>query len=135
MKGGVPEYMKDLTTKFQTPLSILSGGAIILAIVYQRDIPVSIKLQSTTALGKFFLFLLTIYIGVEISWLHGLLMALLVSVVLATSPQKLAQEGFLGDLADTKFVGDNKRRWFVEQVLKENPLGVQKESVNTQAAQ
>jgi hypothetical protein len=140
MKGGLKEYMIDFSKKIQNPVSFLTATVISLAIVFQREIPLDIKIQASTATGKLLLFLVTLYVAMELSWLHGLLLALLTSILIATSPRKLVdafmnKEGFLGDYADTKFVGDNKRRWFVEQVLNENPEGIQEERVSTQAAQ
>jgi len=44
--------------------------------------------------------------------------------------QSSATEGFLSGLPFVDFVGNNKR-WFVESVLKERPMGIQEKDVQT----
>jgi hypothetical protein len=133
MKGGAKEYVSDLGHKFKQPISMFTAAAIILTTVFHREIPLDIKHKLTSTIGKIALFFITLYIAVEVSWIHGLLMTLLVSILIATSPRKF-EEAF-ADIVQTKLVGDEKHRWFVERVLNENPMGVQRDRVLTQAAQ
>jgi len=130
MKGGAKEYLADLVNKFKTPISLLTGVLLVIAIVYQREIPDSIKYQFGTTIGRVFTFLLTLYIGMKISWIHGLLMALFVATILAVTPSRIEQ--FQNQ---TKLAGDNNSKWFVERVLGEQGEGVTVDRVKTQAAQ
>lgn len=129
MKGGAKEYVADLVAKFKTPISLFTGTLLIIGIVYQREVPEYIQYQLNTTIGRIFTFLFTLYIGIKISWTHGLLMALFVAMVLAVAPSR-NMEPF-----QTKLVGGDKQDWFVERLLKEQPLGISEDRVKTQAAQ
>jgi hypothetical protein len=133
MKGGARQYVADLGSKFKDPISIFTAAVLILATVYHREIPIDIKFKMTSTVSKILLFFVTLYVGIEISWVHGLLMALFVSILIATSPRKIPEA--FADIVQTKMVGDDKQRWFIERVLNENPMGIQKDRVLTQAAQ
>jgi len=134
MKGGAKEYITDLVLKFKTPISLFTATILVLAIVYQREIPDYVKYQFGTTIGRIFTFLLTLYIGIKISWIHGLLMALFVTTVLAVTPVVPSRiEQFQNQT--TKLAGDDNQQWFVERVLREGGQGVTVDRVKTQAAQ
>lgn len=130
MKGGAKEYVADLIGKFKTPISLFTGTVLVIAIVYQREIPDYVKYQFGTTMGRIFTFLLTLYIGMKISWIHGLLMALFIATILAVTPLRI--EKFQNQ--STKLAPDSSR-WFIERVLGEDAQGVTVDRVKTQAAQ
>jgi hypothetical protein len=70
------------------------------------------------------------------SWIYALLMALFAVLIIAVSPRTFT-EGFedsdKGD-TDLKLV-TQKKRWWSEEVLQENPLGIEEEKVKTAAIQ
>ncbi len=131
MKGGAKEYLADLITKFKGPISLFTGTILVIAIVYQREVPDIVAYQFNTTIGKTFAFLFTLYIGMKVSWIHGLLMALFVSTVLSITPSRNVEQF---QSQSTKLVSDVDP-WFVERVLKERPLGITEDRVKTQAAQ
>lgn len=133
MKGGSHAYMADLAKKFSQPIQVYVLLALILAITFVKEIPVVIRSNANTFLGRLVLFAITIGITHFYSWSNGLLMAVLTLLLLSMSPRKLQKEGF-AQTQTLKLIGD-KERWFVEKALKENPIGIEEEQVSTQAIQ
>jgi hypothetical protein len=136
MKGGAKEHVVDLLKKYAQPMNIYIGIALVLGITYVGQIPDSITFRINTTIGRFLLFWLTIVIADTYSWVYALLMALFAVLVIAVSPRTL--EGFQdkGDMGDTDIkLVSQKKRWWAEQVLQENPLGIEEEKVKTSAIQ
>lgn len=132
MRGGAKVYITDLLVKYSQPIYWYLLIGIAIAITFVKEIPISIRSQAGTTLGRFFLFVLTIAIGEYYCWTSGLLMAVLALLLLSMSPRK-SREGFESNTS-LKLV-TNSDRWFVEKVLKENPVGFEEQDVKTQAIQ
>jgi hypothetical protein len=134
MKGGAKAYVMDLAKKFSNPIHVYVLVALIVAITFVKEIPIKIRSQAGTLLGRLFLFCLTVAIGELYSWTNGLLMAVLALLLLSLSPRN-SVEGFQ-PMSPTSFklIEDNKK-WFVERVLKENPVAIEEDRVKTQAIQ
>ena len=132
MSGGAKEHMIDMIKKYTKPLSIYLGLGLVLGIVYVRQIPVNIRIQGGTPIGRALLFLLTLLIADMYSWTYGIMMALFTMLLLAVSPRI---EGFNSeDTTDIKMV-TLKKRWFSEELLEENPAGISEDKVTTSAIQ
>lgn len=132
MSGGAKEHMIDMIKKYTKPLSIYLGLGLVLGIVYVRQIPVNIRIQGSTLIGRVLLFLLTLLIADMYSWTYGIMMALFTMLLLAVSPRI---EGFSSDEAtDIKMI-TLKKRWFSEELLNENPAGISEDKVTTSAIQ
>ena len=122
--------------KYAQPLNIYLGIALVLGITYIGQIPKSISYNANTLLGRLVLFWLTVIVADTYSWVYALLMALFAVLLIAVSPRTLA-EGFQGEEGadmDLKLV-TQKKRWFAEEVLNENPLGIEDDKVRTTAIQ
>ena len=136
MKGGAKEHMIDLIKKYAQPLNLYIGIALILAITYVGQIPDSVTFRANTIFGRLVLFCLTIIIADTYSWVYALLMALFAVLIIAVSPRTL-KEGFQaakrGD-TDLKIV-TQKKKWWAEEVMHENPIGIEEEKVKTAAIQ
>ena len=122
MKGGAKEQMIDILMKYTKPLDTYIGLALVLGIVYVRQIPPIVRIQANNILGRLLLFLLTLAIADMYSCTYGIMMALFTILLLAVSPRI---EGFQVTV----------KRWFSEELLKENPLAIIEEKVNTSAIQ
>jgi len=132
MSGGAKEHIIDMINKYTKPLSMYLGLALVLGIVYVRQIPAGIRLQLNTTIGRAVLFALTLLIADMYSWTYGIMMALFTILLLAVSPRI---EGFeSGDATDIKLV-TLKKRWFAEELLGENPAGISEDKVTTAAVQ
>ena len=132
MKGGARVYMLDLIKKYAQPLNVYVGIALVLGITYIGQIPKKVAFYANTLMGRLTLFWLTVIIADTYSWVYALLMALFAVLLIAVSPRTLA-EGFHGE-SDLKMV-TQKRRWMVEEILKENPIGIEDDTVKTSAIQ
>jgi magnesium-transporting ATPase (P-type) len=131
MAGGAKEHIIDILKKYAQPLNIYIGMALVLGITYVGQIPGSIAFQANTLLGRVLLFWATIIIADTYSWIYALLMALFVVLLISVSP-RTNREGF----SDTEMKRvTKKRKWWSEEVLHENPLGIEEELVKTQAIQ
>jgi len=136
MKGGAKEHMIDLIKKYAQPLNIYIGIGLVLGITYIGQIPKSVAYYANTMLGRLTLFVLTIVIADTYSWIYALLMALFAALLIAVSPRTL-KEGFQdSDKGDTDLkIVTQKKRWFSEEILQENPVGIEEEKVKTAAIQ
>jgi hypothetical protein len=135
MKGGAREQLLDIVKKYAQPLNIYIGIALVLAITYIGQIPKSVAFRANTTLGRLVLFVLTIVIADTYSWIYALLMALFTVLIIAVAPRTLKEkfEDKNGDV-DVKLVSQ-KKRWWSEEVLKEDPLGIEEDKVRTAAIQ
>ena len=140
MKGGAKEHIFDILKKYAQPLNIYIGIVLVLAITYIGQIPKSVSYTANSLIGRLILFWTTIIIADTYSWIYGLLMALFVVLIIAVSPRSYA-EGFKdssdpdSDIDTEIKLVTQKRRWWAEEVLQENPLGIEEEKVKTQAIQ
>jgi hypothetical protein len=138
MKGGAREQLLDIVKKYAQPLEFYFGVLIVLGIIYVGQIPDRITYQANTLIGRLFLFSFTILIADMYSWVYALLMALFTVLLISVAPRTV-REGFqmikeaMSDM-DVKLV-TQKERWWVERVLRENPLGIEEEKVRTDAIQ
>ena len=134
MKGGAREHILDIIKRYAQPLNIYIGISLVLGITYVGQIPKSFAFYANTILGRFVLFSLTIIIADTYSWVYALLMALFVVLLISVSPRNY-REGFQNlPHSDIKLV-TQKRKWWSEEVLQENPLGIEEDYVKTQAIQ
>jgi len=140
MKGGAKEHILDILKKYAQPLNIYIGIILVLAITYIGQIPKSVAYSANSLLGRLILFILTVTVADTYSWVYGLLMALFVVLIIAVSPRSY-QEGFRNSSdpssdIDTEIkLVTQKRKWWSEEILQENPLGIEEEKVKTQAIQ
>jgi hypothetical protein len=135
MNGGAKEHVLDIVKKYAEPLNIYVGLTLTLLIIYIRQLPKWIPHRANTMLGRIFLFALTIVMAETYSWIYALLMALFVVLLLAVAPRSF-KERFQTSSSniDIKLVSQPKR-WWSEEVLKEDPLGVEEDRVNTNPIQ
>ena len=71
-----------------------------------------------------------LFILVYSKWTNGVLFAVFIAVLLST---RSAKEGFMSDYSFQ--IVDDKKKWFVEEVLNENPVAIRDEKVDTSAVQ
>lgn len=128
MRGGA--IVTDLVQKFSQPIQLYVLILIFLAIGFVKQIPVELRGQAGTPLGRTFLFFLTVVLAAHVSWVNGLLMAVLTLLLLSLSPRG-SNEGFEPAINDSLKLVTDKKKWFVEEVLKENPVAIDKEAVKT----
>lgn len=136
MKGGAKEHMMDIIKKYAQPLNIYVGIILVLGITYVRQIPKSLAFGANTFIGRVILFALTIIIADTYSWIYALLMALFTVLIIAVAPRTLKeafQDRATGDV-DVKLV-TQKKKWWSEEVMEENPLGIEDDKVKTSAIQ
>jgi hypothetical protein len=133
LKGGAREHMLDILKKYAQPLNVYIGIILVLLITYIGQIPKWLTFRANTFVGRLVLFTLTIIIADTYSWIYALLMAIFAVLCIALSPRTL--EGFQDKPAiDIKLV-NQKKKWWSEEVLKEDPLGLEEDRVVTSAIQ
>lgn len=141
MKGGAREQLWDIAQKYAEPLHLYLGVLLVLGITYVGQIPDRYAYQANSILGRLLLFFAAIFVADTYSWMYGVLMALFVVLLIAVSP-RTRTEGFQSDSRSMNDVGDTdikivtqKKRWWSEEVLQENPIGIEEEKVKTSAIQ
>jgi len=133
MVGGSKAHLLDLLMKFSGTIDAYVLTTLVLVIVFVKQIPISIRSQANTFIGRILLFAATIGIADMYSWTNGVLMGILSLLLLSISPR--SSEGFQSSYdTNIKMVSD-KHKWWVEQVFNEEPVGIQEDSVKTSAVQ
>jgi hypothetical protein len=137
MKGGFQAQVDDLYHKYEQPVMILIGLFMVIVIVFLEKIPLEIRKQADSFLGRALLLTFTVSIVVLYGWplgiLAGLMSALLIGAGGVHPVQKQIKEGFSSEMNVRLVPG--KHKWFVEKVLGENPLLIEDDTVSTSAVQ
>jgi energy-coupling factor transporter transmembrane protein EcfT len=136
MKGGFREQMGDLFSKYEGPVALLVGTFATLVIVFVGKIPKEIRRQADSLLGRAFLLLFTVTTTIVFGWPLGVVVGLMSALLIGSGgvhPVSGIQEGFTPDFNVRLVPG--KKKWFVEQVLGENPLLIEDSMVDTSAVQ
>jgi hypothetical protein len=129
--GGARQLAFDFLNQNATHVELLYGSVLILAIAFVKTIPTSLALQTSTILGKSLLFGILLLTLTYTSWIHGLLFVIFAGLLLSTAPRMT--ETFVDNFS-FKLV-DSKKKWWVEEILNENPAAIEDEKVTTQAVQ
>jgi hypothetical protein len=122
---------------------------IVVGITFVQVIPLEIRKWFNTPLGALAGLSIVVFSYFYFNWQTALMTALLFVMVINSGLLEGAEEGFgsTGTLPqsssaaegfepgfDTRLVA-NKKKWYVEQVLGENPLLIEENTVNTSAIQ
>jgi hypothetical protein len=137
MKGGFRTHIDDLYHKYEQPVMILIGLFMVIIIVFLEKIPLEIRKQADSFLGRALLLTFTVLIVILYGWpmgiLAGLASALLIGAGGIHPVKKEVSEGFSSEMNVRLVPG--KHKWFVEKVLGENPLLIEDDVINTSAVQ
>jgi hypothetical protein len=113
------------------------GLFMVLVVVFLEKIPIEIRKQADTLLGRALLLTFTLVVATVYGWPLGILAAIMTALVIGAGGihpiTKQIQEGFASEMNVRLVPG--KHKWFVERVLGENPLLIEDEVVNTSAVQ
>jgi hypothetical protein len=131
MSGGMKDHVIDFSKQHLSQTSTVVLALMILGITFISTIPLPIRNQANTTIGRLLLFLLLVVCLEYGSWLHGILFAVFAALLIAVTP--LPTEGFHND--QTLQIITEKKRWWVEEILHENPIGISDEKVSTVAVQ
>lgn len=137
MKGGVREQLGDLFSRYQDPLAFVTGTFITIVIVFLGKISKDVRRQADSFLGRALLLTFTVLVTILFGWPLGVLAGLMSALLIGAGgvhPVSVAlQEGFAPDM-NVRLV-PNKKKWFVEEVLGENPLLIEDTVIDTSAVQ
>ena len=133
MKGGFRVQVDDLFHKYESPILLLAGLCMALVIVFLDKIPLEVRKQADTLLGRSFLVAYTLLVTVLFGWpmgiLAGIMSALLIGAGGVHPIRKQVTEGFSSEM-NVRLIPD-KHKWFVEKVLGENPWLIEDQTVET----
>ena len=135
MKGGFKAQIGDLFSKYEGPVALLVGTFATLVIVFLNKIPKEVRRQADSLLGRLLLLTFTVLVTTVFGWPLGILTGLMSALLIGAGgvhPVRIS-EGFSPDF-NVKLV-PNKKKWFVEQVLGENPLLIEDTVIDTSAVQ
>ena len=130
MKGGVREIVLDFSKKQMGYVELIAGALLVVGIVFPANIPVQFRKQASTVIGRLLLFVILVIILVYGKWMYGVLFAVFIAILLSTRSPK---EGFTSEFS-FNMVND-KKKWWVEKILNENPVAIQDDKVSTNAIQ
>lgn len=137
MRGGFRVQVDDLFHKYEPPIMILTGLVMTIVIVFLDKIPLEVRKQADSWLGRLFLLGFTVLVISLFGWPLGILAALMSVLIIGAGSvepvTKQVEEGFSSEM-NVRMV-PSKHKWFVEKVLGENPLLIEDQTVDTSAVQ
>jgi len=135
-QGGMINSFHVLMMNLDSPAKLIYGAFLILIIVYSPVIPFEYRTFADSLLGRIFGVAIVYGVVETLGWVYGLLTAIAFLLVINGAPSNFtaATEGFDGGgtVTEKKIVG---RKWFVEQVLGENPKKIATDKVITTAVE
>lgn len=135
-QGGMVNSFHVLLMNLDSPAKLIYGVILILVIVYSPMIPVEYRTFADSLLGRVFGVAIVYGVIQSLGWVYGLLTAVAYLLIINGVPSNYvaATEGFEGGgtVTEKKIVG---RKWFVEQVLGENPKKIATDKVTTTAVE
>lgn len=131
-QGGMINPIQLFINNLDSPYKLLLGFLLVLVIVYASTIPVEIREFMDSMVGRVFSIGVVYGIIHSFGWVYGLLATLAFLIVLQGAPRLKYVEAFNGggSINEKKIVG---KKWFVEQVLGENPKKIETDKVQTSA--
>lgn len=134
MKGGFTAQVDDLYHKYEQPFIILLVLFMVIVVVFLEKIPVEVRKQADSLLGRALLLTFTVAVATLYGWPMGILAGLMTALLIgAGGVHPRIKEGFSSEM-NVRIV-PGKHKWFVEKVLGENPLLIEDEVVNTSPVQ
>jgi hypothetical protein len=138
MKGGFRAQMGDLFSKYEGPVALLVGTFATLVIVFLGQISKDVRRQADSLLGRGLLLTFTVLVTLLFGWPLGVLVGLMSALLIGAGgvhplSKESLTEGFAPDF-NVKLIPSNKK-WFVEQLLGENPLLIEDTVIGTSAVQ
>lgn len=143
MKGGFRDQVDDLYHKYEQPVVVLVGLIMVLIIVFIDKVPIEVRKQADSFLGRALLLTFTIVVTLMYGWPMGMLAALMTAILIGAGgvhpikkqviDTKNVKEGFSSEMQVRLIPG--KHKWFVEKVLGENPLLIEDQTIDTSAVQ
>jgi hypothetical protein len=107
---------------------------MVIVVVFLEKIPIEIRKQADSLLGRALLLTFTVAVATLYGWPMGILAGLMTALLIgAGGVHPRINEGFSSEM-NVRIV-PGKHKWFVENVLGENPLLIEGEVVNTSAVQ
>jgi len=137
MVGGAKfqQEMLDWSKKSSHLFTTVASALIFLWAIYAEKLPAAWRWQLSTSIGRLLLLILLYIVHMTAGWIPALLFAIAIALTWANRPLQKpwgVKEGFHDTIVTD--VSD-KKRWFVEKVLKERPQAIIQDRVTTQAVQ
>ena len=145
MSGGFQAHVSDMFDKFKGPIEVVMVFFITTLIVFLEKVPIEIRKQADTFLGRALLLTVIVVITILFGWPLGILSTLAAALFIGAGGvhpivkrmtegfAKGMTEGFAPDM-NIRMIPD-KKKWFIEEVLGENPLMIEDQTVRTSAVQ
>jgi hypothetical protein len=137
MSGGFQAHVSDMFDKFKGPIEVVMVFFITTLIVFLEKVPIEIRKQADTFLGRALLLTVIMVITILFGWPLGILSTLASALFIGAGGVhpivKRMSEGFAPDM-NIRMIPD-KKKWFIEEVLGENPLMIEDQTVRTSAVQ
>jgi hypothetical protein len=134
-QGGMVNSLHILLSNLDSPVKLFYGIVLILIIVYSPVIPFEYRKFADSLIGRIFGIAIVYGVIESLGWVYGLLTALAFLLVLnGANGYSSTVEAFDGGgtVTEKRTIG---RKWFVEQVLGENPRKIATDKVTTTAVE
>lgn len=117
-------------------VSLGLGIALLLAIMFSKNLPLSAVQFIHSSAGRFIAILLVVIMSVSFGILFGILTAIIILLLYTRSNiiEETIKENFYGGGMEKRIV-PSKHTWFLEKVMNENPWIIEDEYVRTSSVQ
>ena len=130
--GNLKLAVYDWFKQSSSLLNVVFGTALLMFAVYADKLPITMRYQLSTTIGRSLLILMLYVIYSIGGWIPALLFSIGVALVWANRPLAYKiNEGF----QSVKISPADEHKWFVEKALGESPEGIVEERVLTKAVQ
>ena len=136
--------LDEIIKAARNPVQIALLLILLTGIVFESKVSAVWSEWADTIVGK--LVIVGVFLGLEYSyhWTLGFLWLLFALLIISPQMTRVMKEGFamqaslgktIEHFNDTSFIDKKKGKWFVEKLLKENPVAIKERGVNTYPVQ
>jgi hypothetical protein len=133
-KGELQLAVWDFIEKSKPSVMIFLYIGLTLLVVFNDTIPLPVRDLLDGFIGRLVAAAVVLFVTYEYGWVLGLFAALTVGLLLGTNYTVVKEAFGSGGESSVQLIPTSKK-WFIEQVLHENPVAINEEKVNTSAIQ
>jgi len=133
--------LDEIIKAARNPIQIALLLILLTGIVFESKIPVSWSEWADTTFGKLIIVVVFLFLECFYHWTLGFLWILFALLMISPQMKRVLKEGFsmqkktVENFNNMSLIDKSKGKWFVEKLLKENPVAINDREVRTYPVQ